>query len=80
MHRFFVEPAAMAGERFALPAEIAHQVTRVLRLRDGSEIMLLDGLGGEARCRLEGSDCIVLERATADHRLVHLAGDGHERA
>ena len=65
MHRFFLEPAAMAGERFPLPPAIAHQVTRVLRLRDGDEITLLDGLGGEARCRLEGGDCIVVGRGTA---------------
>ena len=65
MHRFFVDPSAMSGERFPLAAEIAHQVTRVLRLRDGDEITLLDGLGGEARCRLEGGDCVVLARGPA---------------
>ena len=34
MHRFFVEPALMAGERFPLPGAIAHQVTHVL-LQEG---------------------------------------------
>jgi 16S rRNA (uracil1498-N3)-methyltransferase len=74
MHRFFVDPAAMAGERFPLPVEIAHQVTRILRLRDGEEITLLDGAGAEARCRLKGGQCVVLERAAAggepSHRLT----------
>lgn len=74
MHRFFVDPAAMAGERFPLPADIAPQVTRVLRLRDGDEVTLLDGLGVEAHCRLEGRDCVVLARRTAEgeprHRLA----------
>jgi 16S rRNA (uracil1498-N3)-methyltransferase len=73
-HRFFVEPDAMAGERFPLPASIAHQVRRVLRLRDGDEIALLDGTGEEARCRLEGDDCVVESRAEARgeprHRLT----------
>ena len=55
----------MAGDRFPLPAEIAHQVTRVLRLRDGEEITLLDGLGGEARCSLEGDQCVVLTRSAS---------------
>jgi 16S rRNA (uracil1498-N3)-methyltransferase len=71
MHRFFVEPAAMAGERFALPGQIAHQVTRVLRLGDGDEIALLDGLGAQVRCRLESGDCIVLERVTASGEPNH---------
>ncbi len=52
----------MAGERFPLPASIAHQVQRVLRLRDGAAIVLLDGAGEEARCRLEAGDCLVESR------------------
>jgi 16S rRNA (uracil1498-N3)-methyltransferase len=73
-HRFFVDPGAMAGDRFPLPASIAHQVQRVLRLRDGDEIVLLDGAGDEAHCRLEGGDCIVEARVAAGgesrHRLT----------
>jgi 16S rRNA (uracil1498-N3)-methyltransferase len=71
MHRFFVDPAAMSGERFPVPTEIAHQVTRVLRLRDGEEITLLDGLGGEARCRLEGGECAVVRRRAAPGEPSH---------
>jgi 16S rRNA (uracil1498-N3)-methyltransferase len=74
VHRFFVEPAAMAGERFPLPDAIAHQVRRVLRLRDGDQIALLDGTGDEARCRLEGDACVVEWRGAAPgeprHRLT----------
>jgi 16S rRNA (uracil1498-N3)-methyltransferase len=73
-HRFFVEPAAMAGMRFQLPPSIAHQVQRVLRLRDGDEIVLLDGAGEEAHCRLEGAECLVESRGPAGgeprHRLT----------
>jgi len=65
MHRFFVPPEVTPGQRFPVPSEIAHQVKRVLRLRDGDEITLLDGLGGEARCRLEGDDCVVVARGVA---------------
>jgi 16S rRNA (uracil1498-N3)-methyltransferase len=71
MHRFFLEPAAMAGERFPMPPAIARQVGRVLRLGDGDEITLLDGLGGEVRCRLEGGDCVVLERRAAGGEPSH---------
>jgi 16S rRNA (uracil1498-N3)-methyltransferase len=65
MHRFFVDSTATQGERLPVPATIAHQVTRVLRLHDGDEIKLLDGVGGEVRCRLDGGDCVVLERGVA---------------
>jgi 16S rRNA (uracil1498-N3)-methyltransferase len=71
MHRFFVDAAVTSGERFPLPSEIAHQVARVLRLRDGDEITLLDGLGGEVRCRLEGGDCVVLECGAAGGEPKH---------
>jgi len=74
VHRFFVEPGAMAGERFPLPGAIAHQVRRVLRLRDGETIALLDGAGEEALCRLEGDACVVEVRGPARgeprHRLT----------
>jgi 16S rRNA (uracil1498-N3)-methyltransferase len=61
----------MAGERFAIPTTIAHQVRRVLRLGDGDEVTLLDGLGGEVHCRLEGGDCVVVERRPAGGEPTH---------
>lgn len=70
-HRFFVGAELLAGERFPLPSEIAHQVTRVLRLRDGDEVVLLDGVGAEVRCRLEGSDCVVEARGVAPGEPAH---------
>ena len=74
VHRFFVDPVAMAGDRFPVPAAIAHQVRRVLRLQDGDEIVLLDGAGNDALCRLEGADCVVESRGVAggepSHRLT----------
>jgi 16S rRNA (uracil1498-N3)-methyltransferase len=74
VHRFFVDPAAMAADRFPVPDAIAHQVQRVLRLRDGDEIVLLDGAGNEARCRIAGTECIVESRGVAggepSHRLT----------
>ena len=45
LHRFFVEPEDMAGDRFPLPAAIERQVRAVLRLRDGDRAhKLLEGL------------------------------------
>jgi 16S rRNA (uracil1498-N3)-methyltransferase len=71
VHRFFVEPAEMAGERFPLPAGIAHQVSRVLRLGDGDRLVLLDGRGERATVRLEGSACLVEERGPAGGEPAH---------
>jgi 16S rRNA (uracil1498-N3)-methyltransferase len=71
MHRFFVDAAEVASERFPVPDEILHQVSRVLRLRDGDEIALLDGLGSQVLCRLEGGDCVVLERGDAGGEPQH---------
>jgi 16S rRNA (uracil1498-N3)-methyltransferase len=65
MHRFFVEPRQMAGDRFPLPEAIVHQVTRVLRLRDRAQLMLLDGLGAAVLCRLEQGECLVESRGPA---------------
>ena len=88
LHRFFVQPADLVGDSFPLPAAIEHQVTRVLRLREGDEIVLLDGLGGEVHCRIEsGGRLRVMARAESTtephHRLTIcqalLKGDGLER-
>lgn len=74
VHRFFVDPETVAGDRFPVPEAIAHQVMRVLRLRDGDELVVLEGDGQEIRCRLDGRELIVLERAPSAgeprHRLT----------
>jgi 16S rRNA (uracil1498-N3)-methyltransferase len=71
MHRFFVDPATIVADRFPVPAEIAYQVSRVLRLRDGEVITLLDGLGREVDGRLDGGECIVLDRRSAGGEPSH---------
>ena len=59
VHRFFVAPSDVNGDRFPLPASIERQVGAVLRLRDGERIVLLTGDGSETMCRLEEGDCVV---------------------
>jgi 16S rRNA (uracil1498-N3)-methyltransferase len=71
LHRFFVDPAEMAGERFPVPAGIAHQVSRVLRLGEGDRFVLLDGHGEQATVRLEGADCLLEERGPAGGEPAH---------
>lgn len=74
LHRFFVAPDTMAGDHFPLPAEIARQVTRVLRLRDDDHLVLLDGLGEAVTVRLRHGECLVESRGPAGgeprHRLT----------
>ena len=87
IHRFFVDPADVVGDRFALPASIERQVRTVLRMGDDDRIVLLDGGGTELDCRLEGGACVVVERRPATgeprHRLTVaqalLKGDGLEQ-
>jgi 16S rRNA (uracil1498-N3)-methyltransferase len=89
LHRFFVDPHAIEADAFAVPEQIAHQVSRVLRLRDGEELLLLDGRGAQVRCRLTGggAELEVVARGAAGgeprHRLTIcqalLKGDGLER-
>jgi 16S rRNA (uracil1498-N3)-methyltransferase len=71
LHRFFVPPDHMAGEHFPLPASVAHQVTRVLRLRDGDRMVLLDGRGEQATVRLDSGACVVEERGPAGGEPAH---------
>jgi 16S rRNA (uracil1498-N3)-methyltransferase len=71
VNRFFVD--SLADERITLRPSVAHQVRRVLRLKDGERIVLLSG-GKEAVCRLDGDGCIVEERRASigepRHRLT----------
>lgn len=74
LHRFFVTPDSMVGDRFVVPASIQRQIRGVLRLREGERIVLLTGDGDEAVCRLEGGGCVVEERRASrgepQHRLT----------
>ena len=74
VHRFFVAPVALVGERFPLPASIDRQVRGVLRLADGDRLVLLPGDGTQALCRLDGAECVVEERSVVAseprHRLT----------
>jgi len=45
MHRFFVPPACLHRESIILQGDLAHQLSRVLRLVAGEHIVLLDDTG-----------------------------------
>lgn len=46
MHRFFVPQIPSGGQDFPLPEAEAHHAARVLRVRPGDPVQVLDGAGG----------------------------------
>jgi 16S rRNA (uracil1498-N3)-methyltransferase len=53
MHRFFVPPSWLEGERLSLTGPLAHQLGRVLRMRPGDHIVLLDNSGWAVEVELD---------------------------
>ncbi len=60
-HRFFVPPDSLRGDLIEIAGEPLHHLRTVLRLGPGAEVLLLDGLGGCCRARLQsvGRDLAV---------------------
>ncbi|MBI2846730.1 MAG: 16S rRNA (uracil(1498)-N(3))-methyltransferase [Chloroflexi bacterium] len=52
MHRFFVPPEWMRGESVIINDELSHQIGRVLRLKAGDRIVILDNSGWEFEVKL----------------------------
>src|SRR2546422_6774736 len=52
MHRFFVPQTAFQANDVQLSGDVAHQISRVLRMRPGDEVVLFHGDGYEYRVRL----------------------------
>ena len=50
--RLYVDTELSAQAKLILPEDAAHHAARVLRLRDGDNILLFDGRGGEFEARL----------------------------
>lgn len=56
MTRLYLPVVLAAGDTLALPAEAAHHVARVLRLKQGASLTVFNGQGGEYRAVLETVD------------------------
>lgn len=52
-HRFFVPPASIGRVGVLFPADAAQQIRKVLRLRSGDKVIVLDGEGWEYEVQLE---------------------------
>ena len=78
MHRFFVDPQNFTGDRVVFPAEMAHQIRNVLRLRVDSAVVVLDNSGAEYEVLLRQVDKqqvvgeAVAKRPSPNEPTVHL--------
>jgi 16S rRNA (uracil1498-N3)-methyltransferase len=52
MHRFFIPSSWIRGNEVTISGPQAHQITRVLRMRSGDEVIVLDNSGWEIHTRL----------------------------
>ena len=52
MHRFFISPEKIGDTQVILTADQAHQITRVLRMKPGDGVIVLDNLGWEFEVRI----------------------------
>jgi 16S rRNA (uracil1498-N3)-methyltransferase len=52
MHRFYVAPQDSRGALLTLTGSEAHHAIRVLRIRDGERVSVLDGAGQELHCEV----------------------------
>jgi len=73
MHRFFVDPEQLAADRVLLSGEVLHHLAKVLRMRAGDELELLDGTGEICRCRVlalgrhQGEAEVLARRRVTEH-------------
>lgn len=55
MHRFYLPPEHCAGDKLRLDSREAHHALNVLRLKHGELVTVLDGIGNQFLCTVEGS-------------------------
>ena len=53
MHRFFITNDLIQGNQVIFPADLSHQITRVLRLRQQERVVVLDNRGLEYEVELQ---------------------------
>ena len=76
MPRFFCAEPIQQNTQFELDARVAQHV-RVLRLREGEEITLFDGSGGETPASVIRIDKRSVEVMTGDHADIERESDRH---
>jgi 16S rRNA (uracil1498-N3)-methyltransferase len=56
MHRFYLPPEQCQEPSMVLDGREAHHARHVLRVRRGERVTVLDGIGHECLCEVQGSD------------------------
>lgn len=69
MHRFFVPPSWVRGNRVTMTGPQAHQIARVLRMQVGDTVIILDNSGWEIETNLVSVDGQVVEGRVVRRRL-----------
>ena len=68
MPRFFVSPAAMAGDTVTITGDDHRHIAYALRMAVGDEITVSDGEGQECTCRLARMTADLTEATVVDRR------------
>ncbi|MFM8518412.1 MAG: 16S rRNA (uracil(1498)-N(3))-methyltransferase [Nevskiaceae bacterium] len=68
--RLFVPQPLQSGELVELPSEVARHVRQVLRLREGAEVVLFDGRGGEFVAQLQAAGRTSVRARVDQHRAI----------
>ena len=70
MHRFFLPPSWVQGNEVTVTGPQAHQIARVLRMRTGDVIVVLDNSGWEIETRLTAVDRSLVKGEVLHRRLA----------
>lgn len=70
MHHFFVPPSSIQGNEVTLSGPQSHQIVRVLRMRPGDVIVVLDNSGWEIETELVAVDPNQVEGRVLHRRLA----------
>ncbi|HUQ73476.1 MAG TPA: 16S rRNA (uracil(1498)-N(3))-methyltransferase [Burkholderiales bacterium] len=70
MPRFYIDAPLRAGTSCLLPEDSAHHAVHVLRVRNGDEITLFNGRGGEFAARVASSDRLKVLTDVLEHRVI----------
>jgi len=70
MHRFYLPPEKCGGERIVLDEGEAHHALRVLRVRAGDDLVVLDGVGSIYDCRVTNTGPRSLELSVTNVKKV----------
>ncbi len=68
--RFYVDAPLRAGSVCTLPEDSAHHAVHVLRLREGDEVTLFNGRGGEYAARIASMQRLRISIDLLQHRAI----------